>query len=703
MRSLVIASMLLVAAPLAAQGPEDAPHDPVRLFPREAPVDVHGVDGLVRLPLTAEVLAATRPDLSDLRLHDAADREVPFLVDSGARPRASERPFATYALEPTELERRVERGDSLRAHYRERLVVSAPGEAPEGARWTLRLDSRQDDFVRSVVVRRLGGPELARGTVFRLADPVRERLTVELPPLSPADGPLQLEIEVVGEGGYVEPTVQLTATTGPVAPPTLSVPLPIDAQVDRDGRTVYELARPVGLAPDRIRLTTDADHFYRSVRVLDLAQGRAARELGRGVVFRVASVAGAERLEIDVSRADGERIRIEIDDGDSPPLSSPGFEAVVRQPTLVFDADGRDLRLRFGGGRAHRARYDVQRFVGTWLGDRLVALDVPEASLGEPSDNVAFDDGPALRFAMRPGRAAELPRFTHVAPVTVEGAREGLSRLRLPPAVLSIAAADLSDVRIVDGEGRQWPYLTSPHLESDRVDAEIGAPVIDDRRSTYAIALPVDRVVLDRLVVHTSAPYVDRPYVLRGIDERGRRVELSRGRLTRAPDEAAPLELAFEATRVSEVALVVEDGSDAPLPIDRVELSMPSATLFLAAPDGSYRLLVGDAEAEAPAYEIARATDLVLAVKAADATVGAPAANPAHVEPAWYASADWHVWLLWGVLLFAVVVLGVLTLRLARHVEDDPPAGEAAAPEPSGDGEPPGSPPAGDSSKPVSF
>ena len=38
---------------------------------------------LVRLDLPAEVLAACRADLSDLRVFDAAGREVPFVIESG--------------------------------------------------------------------------------------------------------------------------------------------------------------------------------------------------------------------------------------------------------------------------------------------------------------------------------------------------------------------------------------------------------------------------------------------------------------------------------------------------------------------------------------------------------------------------------------------------------------------------------------------
>ena len=72
------------------------------------------------------------------------------------------------------------------------------------------------------------------------------------------------------------------------------------------------------------------------MRVLDVAQGEPAREIGGGSVFRVAELEGAELLEIDLGAARGETLRVEIVDGDSPPLAELTLEAVVRQPVLVF-------------------------------------------------------------------------------------------------------------------------------------------------------------------------------------------------------------------------------------------------------------------------------------------------------------------------------------------------------------------------------
>src|SRR5262249_31337675 len=54
-----------------------------RLFPFERDIFIDR-EGLVRLPIPSDVLAASRPDLSDLRVFDADGREVPYAIDAGS-------------------------------------------------------------------------------------------------------------------------------------------------------------------------------------------------------------------------------------------------------------------------------------------------------------------------------------------------------------------------------------------------------------------------------------------------------------------------------------------------------------------------------------------------------------------------------------------------------------------------------------------
>src|SRR5207249_11841259 len=56
-------------------------------FPQQAAVFVAPPGGLARLKVPADVLAACRPDLSDLRLFDRRGREVPYVIDTGPEAR----------------------------------------------------------------------------------------------------------------------------------------------------------------------------------------------------------------------------------------------------------------------------------------------------------------------------------------------------------------------------------------------------------------------------------------------------------------------------------------------------------------------------------------------------------------------------------------------------------------------------------------
>ena len=82
----MIAALAFVLA-LAGGAVADEPPELRALFPQQADVTVEPPGGLVRLDLSPAVVGACRPDLSDLRIIDHAEGEVPYLVDAGLPPR----------------------------------------------------------------------------------------------------------------------------------------------------------------------------------------------------------------------------------------------------------------------------------------------------------------------------------------------------------------------------------------------------------------------------------------------------------------------------------------------------------------------------------------------------------------------------------------------------------------------------------------
>ena len=188
-----------------------------------------------------------------------------------------------------------------------------------------------------------------------------------------------------------------------------------------------------------------------------------------------------------------------------------------------------------------------------------------------------------------------------------------------------------------------------------------------DRATTYRLSSAVSPLTVDRLMIDTDAPYFDREFSLSGVTDDDREVALARGRIARRAGDPMPVAIEFLPSRVTRLTLRIEDGDDAALHLTSILARGPAPDVFVAAPAGSYTLLLGAADTAAPTYELERVREVVLAVEA-----GAVKTQPIEKNPAYKLSARLSQGkgreqvLLWVALIAAVVVLLVLTLRLAR-------------------------------------
>jgi hypothetical protein len=267
---------------------------------------------------------------------------------------------------------------------------------------------------------------------------------------------------------------------------------------------------------------------------------------------------------------------------------------------------------------------------------------------------------------MHPGAALDPSSYQQRRPLRVRPSPDGLGRLRLDPADVVHARPDLGDVRVADGDGRQWAYLLEHDAGNAAVPLAVAPPGQDGTTSTHALALRAPGAVLDGVVLEVEGAFFDRPYRL--VSDPGTDGEhtLTSGRLTRGAGRAAPIAVGFPAERVSALALEIDDGDDAPLVITGAEGRAPVPDLFVAAPAGDYQLLVGNPTAEAPRYELARVRDVVLALDGAAIEAGPLEPNPGYRAPSPLAEGPKRTTIiLWVVLGIAVVVLLVTTLRLA--------------------------------------
>jgi hypothetical protein len=694
-----LAFALLVCAVTAHEGTADAPA-PIRLrslFPKEAGVVVEKA-GMTRLALPADVVGACRADLSDLRLLDASGNEIPFVLDRGLEANAKVEIVESAVAAVLDVSRdEVRRADGP-SLYREAYRLALPEAPPQSGQWKLTVKTARPRFVRRLNVAAVGDDGalaslLENAPLFRLPElPAWQNQRVSF--VLPAFPGNRLAVTLEGEdGAYLEPSFSLDTTRSLETAKPLVVPLEEVARRSERGRTTVDFARPSGLLPDSLRLETVTPWFQRRISVRDRLRDRDTALLGDAELYRFRDVPGVEALELPLRRAAGDRLRVEVLDGDSPPLDQLGFAAIVRQYSILFFAPESaagpvKALLVFGGGRADRPRYDLsglmppdsgrlsvnQTAIALYLRDpSRVAL----ARLEEPRDNPQFDRTPALAFAMRPAAEVDRRLYTHRREIALTPSAEGVARLRLSPEEAAVAREDLADVRVVDAEGRQWPYLLGRDEPSEERALPFDGPNVKERSSHYRFRLPASPVRIERLNLEADEAFIDRAFRVvaarraeSGVEEHVAKT----GRLVRRAGDRSPLQISLPPERMESLELVVDDGNEAPLRLRNVRATIPDHEIFVTAPAGPYFLLLGNVNDQLPRYDLAAVRDVVLAVGSAPVPGGPLVKNPDYSARAQLSlRKGLDEIFFWIVLTLAVVVLGGITLRLARET---PPAGD---------------------------
>lgn len=660
-------SALLAASPGAGPRLE-------QLFPTEAEIFVNQ-SGLSQLELTPEVLAQCKPDLSDLRIFDGNGNEVPFAVNRG-RPLETTR-SSQIAGEGRILKAYQEklRSEPRRVLLRETLEVAVPPSPAVHHHWNLLFESNREHFAQRLQVYSLD-PEgqssllVSNASIFRLSQGRAEGLTVELPPFEATKVSLVLTSE---DPDFLEPKIRFESVAESVHHRELVVPLSAVSTEHADGKTVIDLVKPRGIIASQLRITTSTGSFDRPVVVFDASAGTQQRQLAEGTVFRINTAAPVEGLEVSLAPSRGEKLRVQIGDRDSPPLKDLLFYAVVEQPSLVFDLTLSDRTgaagiLRFGGGRSHLPRYDLARVLEGQddPGSRRFA----PARLGPLRSNPNYDARPALGFAMQPGAPLDPRVYSHQRSLQIGKPRDGLTKLILSPEDLSILRADIADVRVIDSQQRQWPYLLQMNAST------LWIPLLDStaerqRQGThYRLELPHTGLVADQLELQPHAQYLTRAFRVLAANSEGMQQVLAEGRLSRSAEDVPrePMLIPLIQVRANGLELIVNDGDDAPLSWDSIRVRIPLPAMHIAAPPGQYLLLLGDPEAAAPRYEIANLRETVLAIDSVSASTGPLIQNSLYQRRARLASGTGpQTVLLWVALGLAVLVLSAVTLRLVKQ------------------------------------
>jgi hypothetical protein len=248
-----------------------------------------------------------------------------------------------------------------------------------------------------------------------------------------------------------------------------------------------------------------------------------------------------------------------------------------------------------------------------------------------------------------PGAAIDLSAFRYERPIP---RGDGLATITLDAAAR--AHSRLEDIRVVDAERRQIPYV----LESVDQPLEVDLPPIEPlgsvgRLTRYRIRLPYAGLPDAVLRLHTT----DRVF------RRQVTVDATRGAWAHQDPstEAADFEAELPGRVASDSLVVaVDDGDNKKLSITSAALRVPTYRIrFFNDSSATLRLMYGDSSLAAPRYDLA-----LVATQLRDSAATAIEAGPEHILQD--TSNRGPKAAFWTVLVLTVIILLGLIGRLLR-------------------------------------
>jgi len=456
-----------------------------------------------------------------------------------------------------------------------------------------------------------------------------------------------------------------------------------DRRPSEPGMSRYRVRLPAaGLPIVAVELTVGGGAIH---RVATVAESRFSRDeaapvaLGTTRIVRVTrDGTTADSLRIPIAPPGEAELQLNVADNENPPLDLQRVSVILADlPTIYFEAPSGSVRARYGSRTAARPSYDLEA-----LRDRIDLSKVAEATWGEPvplTESTGTSPAPTLP---EPGAPLEPSGFRTNR--QIEGESTGLSALSLDAHVLARSrgpSARFADVRILDSASRQVPYLVERREEPIALDlpllTDVSSPAIQERSgrkpSQYGISLPFPNMPPGMIVLETSARVFERSVQL-GVTrdaDRSRRdpsfdvITSERWRHTDGDTPARPLTLRLPSIRDTTLVLAIDEGDNAPLPIAKVRLLLPSYRLrFYWTGRETLRLLYGRDDLQPPRYDLALLAPQVMGAVATEVAASAVEGEPVSSAPPRLQRTVATVF--WVAMVISVVVLLALIARLLR-------------------------------------
>ena len=602
-----------------------------------------GARGANRLDVDVTLLAKAQPDLRDVRLYDAQNREVGYLL---VHPRKAQQWIAGTMLPVAPAKNtsgfELDLGDAIHvdriridgiaAPFLKRVTLEGSGDR---ARWTL----------------------LADATVFDL--PEQDLRHTEVP--FPAGAYRYLRVT------WDDRTSARVAATSAAArevfagnAPAATFAVPFAKRTSEPRRSRYRITLPGPNLPiTAIEIVVPRGNVYRAAQITEPRLGRneiAPARVGSATVKRAErDGAVAAEMTIPVSSIEGRELDLVIEDGNNPPLEIDAIRAhLAPQPWIYFESpDGAPLRARYGDADARLPLYDLEAsragVESRAVAQAKIAAQTAPAKIARPAQLEVPRGGPIARDQFRVRRR-------------IPEAPAGLAVVLLDAHVLARSNA-LADVRIADTAGQQVPYLVEDRAEPLAVKLNVPQRAVSGRSSVYRIELPYDAWPGGtRLVLTTNARVFDREVTVRRVQDthRNRRAEPIASSPWRSAEPELPppaFESDFVVRDARAIEVVIDEGDNAPLPITSAQLLLPSRALRFHHPGTPLFLLYGNRRVSAPRYDLA-----LLAPRLFDEPAREIALSPL-IDERGDDAAPGRKWF-WIAIVVAAVVLIALLLRL---------------------------------------
>jgi len=438
----------------------------------------------------------------------------------------------------------------------------------------------------------------------------------------------------------------------PTAPPDL-LTVPVQSWwVNDQGWTRYlvDLDRPLPMS--RVKLHTSVDVFQRDATVIaidpwdDDASVRSyglSYNLGR--IQRL--MLGAAHLDqVWVSANDVRTNRIAIDVSTKGEAALPIDTVTVEVPglhLLVRDPGAGPFQLYAGAPEGTAPTWELQ--VAAAELDRLSGAAI---EVEHPRDNPDYRPPEVRGNLSGPGTVYSVRRMTTEHEIVGDA---GLVRVGLTPGVLVEARPDLGDLRVLDPDGRQIPYLLRRRGGEHPLEELTFERREEGSRSFLSVTLPTEGLPLSSVTLSTDAPLFSRRVtVFRTV---GAELDPVRTYDWVGSDRPSQVTLQLHQTFTDQLVVAIDNGDDPPLPVSAIKAAWPAWEVVTTVPEAGARLVYGDHSASRPHYDLALLKDEVERRATRKGELGPPATmiNPTSMFDT-------------GVVLMgvAVLVLGLLAL-----------------------------------------